>query len=119
MAKVKCPLFSFGATGVFGKIISYQKRPSGYACIEKSNPRDKKSDGEQRSRIINQLGKSKWKHLTQSQKNMWEDKAKDNNRGGYHEFISQWIRRYLSNKIPFVTPDEKLFYPQRIVCIQN
>ena len=115
MSKVKGPLFSFEARGTFGKTITYQNRPSGSACIRKSNPKDVKTSGEQRSRIISQLGRSKWRFLTASQKEAWEDEVKGKSRAGYHEFISQWLSRYLNDLIPFILPEKSLFWPQRII----
>ena len=115
MAIVKAPLFSFGATGSIFHTLAYQKRHKKYCCIKKITPKDKKTVNEQKVRIGNQLGKSKWRLLSAVQKFSWESMVHKKPRGGYHEFISQWLNRYLNNKIPYITPNEDLFWPQKLI----
>src|SRR3990167_4561487 len=115
MAKLIGPCLSLSASGSINKTISFQKRPSGFCGLKKTVPFDPKTINMQRSRVISQLGRSKWKQLSVEQQQDWHDSAQGLPRAGYHLFISQWLSRYLNSLIPFITPDQLLFWPQRII----
>lgn len=75
MTKVIGPLLSFEARGNVAKILSFQRRPSGAACIRYSKPGSRSrftpSAGQQTIRTDYREAVAAWQTLTPTEKEAW------------------------------------------------
>jgi len=93
MPKVFGPALSLSASKSFGKILTFQKRPSGHAVYPYSKPGGREpympsaAQKAQRAGIAGLV--SQWKALSQALKNSWDEAAKEVGYigTGYHFFI--------------------------------
>ncbi len=96
MAKVIGPAISLGASGSFGKALTFQKKGSGHAVYLKSHP------GARAPYIVTPQHQSQenrigyivawWQALTPAQKTQWDEDAKDAGMvgTGYHYFMKTY-----------------------------
>ena len=93
MPKVVGPAFSLSASKSLKKTLTYQKRPSGHAVYPHKKPGDREpftpspKQQTQRSRIAQLV--SDWQKLSDEDKELWNDAAKEVGfiGTGYHYFI--------------------------------
>lgn len=92
MTKPKNPLFSLGATGSLGDIVSFTRRRGTDIVEKKPVPPDAKSVAQLSWRHMYQKCIALWHLLSPAEKQEWESNARPHHMVGYAWFISQCLR---------------------------
>lgn len=87
MAKTKTPLFSLGATGTLGGVVTHQRRGRGHIARTKPTPTDPYSLPQAYQRWLYQDYIGWWQTLSASTKQAWESSARRSRMTGYAYFI--------------------------------
>ena len=92
MAKVQGPAFSVGAQGTIGNILTYQRRPGGFAAIRKPIPTDHKTSDQLVCRDLMYTARNLWNQLSPEMKQDWDAQALAiGGLSGYNLFIKTYI----------------------------
>lgn len=92
MAKTKKPLFSFGATGGLGDVLSFARRMKLNIAERKPIPVDAQSPPQLAWRHMFLKCRDLWHALAAAEKQEWESAARPKHMTGYAWFISQCLR---------------------------
>jgi len=89
--KVSGPLFSFGARGNIGRILTYSKTFGGNVVKRTPKVKELPSDLQKEIREIYKAGKNVWKDMTDEEKQVYIDMAEGKPRTGFNMFMAEYL----------------------------